>query len=136
MPIESRKKSGPPVLVLDFDGVIHSYMTPCAKTSEIPDPPVEGAMVFLREAMRHFAIHIHSARSLTLRGRTAMWEYIVKHYAHAHSLAYNDARKELSKLNFPVCKPHAHVTLDDRAITFTGSWPDLESLKNFKPWNR
>jgi hypothetical protein len=28
------------------------------------------------------------------------------------------------------------VSLDDRAITFTGEWPDVDFLRKFKPWNR
>jgi hypothetical protein len=39
-------------------------------------------------------------------------------------------------LRFPTTKPSAMVTLDDRAITFTGTWPDVESLRTFTPWNK
>jgi hypothetical protein len=28
------------------------------------------------------------------------------------------------------------VTLDDRAITFTGTWPSMKQLQEFKPWNK
>jgi hypothetical protein len=39
-----------------------------------------------------------------------------------------------NNLEFPVDKPSALVTLDDRAICFTGKWPSMNELKNFKPW--
>jgi len=39
-------------------------------------------------------------------------------------------------LHFPLEKPPALVSLDDRAITFMGEWPDIEVLKKFKPWNK
>ena len=42
----------------------------------------------------------------------------------------------LRQLSFPTQKPPAHVSLDDRAITFTGLFPDLEILRAFKPWNK
>lgn len=37
---------------------------------------------------------------------------------------------------FPTERPPATITIDDRAITFTGEWPDMETLINFKPWNK
>ena len=40
------------------------------------------------------------------------------------------------QLRFPLRKPPAIVTLDDRAICFDGDWPDLDTLNGFKPWNR
>jgi hypothetical protein len=37
---------------------------------------------------------------------------------------------------FPAEKPPAHVSLDDRCLLFTGAWPAMETLKEFKPWNK
>lgn len=39
-------------------------------------------------------------------------------------------------IEWPTHKPPALVTLDDRAITFMGKWPDVGQLKKFKPWNK
>lgn len=33
-------------------------------------------------------------------------------------------------------KPPAIVTIDDRAITFSGVFPPASSLRQFKPWNK
>lgn len=38
--------------------------------------------------------------------------------------------------SFPREKPSAHVTIDDRAITFNGKWPTMDFLHNFRPWNK
>jgi hypothetical protein len=35
---------------------------------------------------------------------------------------------------FPRYKPSAFLTLDDRALTFTGQWPSIAQLQAFKPW--
>lgn len=37
---------------------------------------------------------------------------------------------------WPTSKPAAFVTLDDRAVTFRGTWPDLDELQRFRPWNK
>jgi len=41
----------------------------------------------------------------------------------------------LSLIEWPLSKPPAMVTLDDRAIQFTGTWPRPAVLVGFKPWN-
>ena len=38
-------------------------------------------------------------------------------------------------VEWPKSKPPAHVYLDDRAVTFTGVWPDPAELLAFRPWN-
>ena len=43
---------------------------------------------------------------------------------------------EIVQISFPKEKPPAHISIDDRAITFDGAWPDVEFLKNFKPWHK
>jgi hypothetical protein len=40
------------------------------------------------------------------------------------------------ELEWPTEKPPALVTIDDRAITFTGEWPAMAELLAFKPWNK
>jgi len=42
----------------------------------------------------------------------------------------------MNNVKFPQEKPPAMVSLDDRAITFTGEWPSMISLIAFKPWNK
>jgi len=39
-------------------------------------------------------------------------------------------------VRFVTEKPPALVTLDDRASTFTGTWPKVADLLAFKPWNK
>jgi len=41
-----------------------------------------------------------------------------------------------SKIEWPWFKPAAFVTIDDRAITFTGQWPSVAEVMAFKPWNK
>ena len=127
-----------PILCLDFDGVCHSYTSGWEGADVIPDPPVDGLFDFLFEAQKHFEIHIFSTRSLQDGGVEAMrqWfdEWLWKWYdEHCKGEVIGPA---LLPLHFPVEKPPALVTLDDRTLTFAGVFPAVEILRNFKPWNR
>lgn len=128
-----------PTLCLDFDGVIHSYTSKWVATEIIPDPPVPGALEFIYEAQSHFRVCIFSTRSATDAGRAAMSEWMRK-WAIA---LLGEGRFEddpnlmwLDHIHYPTSKPSALVTLDDRAITFEGEFPSIESLLSFKPWNK
>lgn len=124
---------GRPILCLDFDGVIHSYSSGWKGADVIPDPPVAGALQFIRDAAMHFAVQIFSSRSNQPGGIDAMKRWLSEHDATATQEFREDI---LSLVSFPTEKPPALVTIDDRAITFDGTWPSLEALKEFKPWNK
>ena len=144
------------ILCLDFDGVLHSYTSGWMGADNIPDPPVPGAMDFLCEAVQSFDVQIFSSRSHQEGGIAAMREWVKKHLlaywsgtssvqrgTKPYDIAFVGDPKILcvvdsilSHISFPLNKPPAHVTIDDRAITFTGNWPNLAHLHSFKPWNR
>jgi len=114
-----------PILCLDFDGVLHSYTSGWQGAVIISDPPVPGAIEFLREAVKHFTVCIYSTRSNSVDGIYAMKGWLEQHGA---------GEPLMDELHFPDEKPPAFVTLDDRAITFDGRWPAIETLLAFKPW--
>lgn len=123
-----------PILCLDFDGVIHSYTSRWQGAEVIPDPPVEGAISFMLGALHHFDVVIFSSRSNQPGGLKAMRAWLREHAGGAwHE---SPAGPGLEDVRFVTEKPPAMVTLDDRAITFTGTWPSISQLKEFKPWNR
>jgi len=70
---------GKPILCLDFDGVLHSYTSGWKGASVIPDPPVPGAIAFLREAVKSFEVHIFSSRSCQDGGGYAMRAWLGDH---------------------------------------------------------
>lgn len=125
-----------PTLCLDFDGVIHSYASGWQGETVIPDPPVDGAIEFLYEAVKHFEVCIFSTRSATVEGRQAMCRWLIEwddayrseHHIRGSSLAV--------RIKFPATKPAALVGIDDRVLTFTGTFPDVQTLRKFKPWNK
>jgi hypothetical protein len=123
-----------PILCLDFDGVIHSYASGWKGAAEIPDPPVSGAAEFIREAVKHFRVAIFSSRSGQAGGIDAMKNYLLMRVAGQGETAKHPGW--LEEIEWPTEKPAAFLTIDDRAVTFTGEWPDVEALRNFKPWNK
>lgn len=127
-----------PILCLDFDGVIHSYTSGWQGADVIPDPPVPGALLFIREAMQHFRVAIFSSRSNHRSGRRAMREWLGRWSVDPsdHGLPSDTDLSFLGDIEWPTEKPAAMVTIDDRALTFDGTWPKIETLKSFKPWNK
>jgi hypothetical protein len=121
-----------PILCLDFDGVIHSYTSGWQGPDVINDPPVPGAMAFIVEAQNHFTIAIFSSRSGQPGGLQAMQDYIWFHLDE--QLPGSGRRNVYDAIQWPTVKPAAFLTIDDRAITFTGDWPDPKSLFNFRVW--
>jgi hypothetical protein len=132
------KKKSKPILCIDFDGTVHSYTSGWKGARNIPDPPVDGAMDFLSVAVTLFDVRIFSSRSRYLGGRWAMKRWLLRHlneYWGARQFP-PDGYSILAKIRFPVRKPAAFLTIDDRAITFTGTFPEPEDLLKFKPWTK
>lgn len=114
-------------LCIDFDGVIHSYMTPWQGPLEIPDPPVPGAFEALGAYATFFRVVIYSSRSKDPKFPHACCSWMLKHGADPELFG---------KLEFANEKPAAFLTIDDRAWSFNGTWPPVTMLQNYKPWNR
>lgn len=133
-----------PILCLDFDGVIHSYTSGWQGAAVIPDPPVPGAIDFIIRALDHFQVAIYSSRSNEPDGRGAMRGWVKRRIANHLTVtenldALNSERRAATivrEIKWPTAKPPALVTLDDRAVTFTGNWPGLDELRAFQPWNK
>lgn len=120
-------------ICVDFDGTLHSYTSGWKGVTETPDPPVEGAIDWLREMIyyredgdRRFNVAIYSSRSREPGGIEAMQNWLVQ-----HGLEKQDALL----LSFPETKPATFLTLDDRAICFEGTFPKPGDVIAFKPWN-
>lgn len=123
------------ILCLDFDGVIHSYESGWQGASIVVDKPVPGAFKFILEALQHFRVAIFSSRSNQPGGLKAMQDWFALH-AQAEIDDEDEAYGVVESVEWVAEKPPAFVTIDDRAITFMGKWPSIETLKNFKTWQQ
>ena len=119
-----------PTLLLDFDGVIHSYTSGWQGADVIRDPPVDGALEFIMDAREHFVVAIYSSRSSEQAGIKAMQRWLERWAGHRCF----DIRA--SDVEWPLQKPAAFLTIDDRCIQFDGTFPKPAELLGFKPWNK
>jgi hypothetical protein len=124
------------LLVLDFDGVVHSYSSGWKGAHIIPDPPVPGAMRFIWDATEQFRVAVFSSRSNEPGGLAAMQVYLTQHFRHYCGADRTTCDDKLAEIEWPMAKPAAFLTIDDRAWTFNGTWPTIEAIQQFKPWNK
>lgn len=132
-----------PILVIDFDGVFHAYTNGWKGADVVTDGPVPGAMRALLALNEHFEVNVYSSRSHQPGGiaamRAALWVWLAEELNNAEeAFRLTHAMADEDRLRFPTHKPPAMVTIDDRALTFTGNWDDftVEKLKAFRPWNK
>lgn len=130
-----------PILCVDFDGVIHSYTSGWKGPRNITDPPVPGAINWLRSLLSDpdcicsmapryldYDVQIYSSRSRYIGGRRAMKKWLKKwfnYYCYPPSCV-----DEL--LKFPNKKPPASILIDDRAFRFQGRFPPLDELNKLR----
>lgn len=120
-----------PILCLDFDGVVHSYVSGWKGARNIPDEPMPGAIEFIGNALNEgWDVVIHSSRARYLGGISAMQRWLQKHAGNM----WDGPFEGLCQVRFARWKPPALVTIDDRAMRFTGAWPCPKELRKFKPW--
>jgi len=112
-------------LAIDFDGVIHSYTSGWLGFDILVDPPVPGAIEFLKDALKHFRVSIMSTRAAEQKGVVAIKEYLQK---------YGMTKDEVDKIHVTSVKIHAKIYIDDRGYQFNGTFPAIKYIKTFLPW--
>jgi len=123
-----------PTIIVDFDGVLHSYASGWQGAGVIPDSPVVGAIAWLATMVVPFNVAVVSTRSHQPGGRVAMKTWLLAN-AGDHRRLFADAITT-GRLFFPDIKPPAVMTIDDRAWRFDGpgTFPTVEEIKDFQPW--
>lgn len=116
-------KRGKPTIVLDFDGVIHSYKSGWKGPDVIPDPPVEGIKAAIEKLRKTYRLVVVSSRCLHDEGIDA-----IRQWLQTYDITVDDVTGQ---------KQPGVVYVDDRAITFDGHADLLyEKIKAFKPWHK
>ena len=125
-----------PILCLDFDGVIHSYTSGWQGDTTISDPVVEGFFEWAEQAAKFFKLVIYSSRSKNPDAITAMQMYLYAERKRWRAAGGKSETNDALSFEFASEKPAAFLTIDDRALTFDGTWPAIDGLRSFKPWNK
>ncbi len=124
-----------PILCLDFDGVIHSYERGW-QGGEIYGDVTPGFFEWAQEARKLFTLVIYSSRSKSDDGVKAMGLWM---HGQINKWQAAGGVRDGEPLSFEFAheKPPAFLTIDDRALTFNGSWSGFDPtvLRAFKPWN-
>lgn len=106
---------------VDFDGVIHSYVTPWIDAATIPDPPIDGAIEWLTKVSVEYDVVILTTRALHDGGAEAVEAYLREH-------GYD------GEVTVTASKLPAIMYVDDRAWRFNGKFPSLGALQHLRPW--
>jgi hypothetical protein len=122
-------------VAVDFDGVLHQYVSAWVDAKTIPDPPVPGAIEWLHRIIQDFDVAVLSTRNHQIGGVRAMRAWLKR---HADTIWYEaPGYRGLEEIEFPKEKPAALIYLDDRAIRFTGeNWPSRQEIHEAYPWNK
>lgn len=122
-------------ILVDFDGVLHSYKSGWQGHHIVADGPVPGAIAWLERLAQQFDVVIYSSRSRDPRGVRAMYEALER-WAAAEGKNEAAVRAFMLPLTFPQNKPPAFLTIDDRCICFQGTFPSVEEINAFVPWHK
>lgn len=114
-------------VVVDFDGVLHSYIQPWTRVDVIRDEPTDGAIAWLNHMAENgtYRVVIVSTRAASSEGQAAIRNWLLKYGC-----------KCAMDIEITVIKPPATMYIDDRGWYFDGEhWPTLREIAAFAPWN-
>lgn len=131
---------GKPILCLDFDGVIHDYKEGWLD-GVIYGAVTPGFFEWATVAKQYFTLVVYSSRSKTPDGVSSMFCWLKNQWGVWIATSPElDGCDPVIYLDFEFAheKPPAMLTIDDRAITFEGTWAGLDpaTLLNFKTWSQ
>lgn len=111
-------------VILDFDGVIHSYVSGWKGAAVIPDPPTPGAREAIAKLRETYIVVVISSRCHQDGGIDA-----IKAWLNLHGIEVDAVSND---------KPPHIVTVDDRAFRFEGDWQAvIDGIPAASvPWNK
>jgi len=123
-------------ILIDFDGVIHSYVSEWQGKTTIPDPPIPGAITALKDYVRHPNIRpaIWTSRVHCGENEDPNLAEHAKQAIRAWLIKYGMTVAEVDQIPITNSKPPATLIVDDRAFSFRGDFPTPWFVERFEPW--
>jgi hypothetical protein len=111
-------------IIIDFDGVLHSYTSGWQGAHIVGDLPTPGAKGAMRALREKYKVVVVSSRCHQLGGKKAVEEWL-----SLHEIDVDEVTSE---------KPPHIVVVDDRALRFEGDWNAvIEGIPTASvPWNK
>lgn len=111
-------------IILDFDGVVHSYSSGWKGADVVPDPPTPGAKEAIAILREKYTVVVVSSRCNQAGGIDAIQVWL-----NLHGIVVDKISSE---------KPPHIVVVDDRALRFNGNWQEvLDGIPAASvPWNK
>ena len=100
-------------ICIDFDGVIHSYISGWQGATVIQDPIMFGAKEAIDELAKSFEIVIYTTRANTIEGKRAVKKWLVNRNVYYDKIEG---------------KPIAVAYIDDRAVRYNTWYGALETI--------
>jgi len=124
-------------VLIDFDGVLHSYTSGWQGKANIPDAPNPGAIEFLEELLAAedmepviWTSRVHCRENEDpVEAENA--KIAIKQWLYLQGVGPD----EVNRLKITSDKPPAVMLIDDRAFKFEGTFPTPDTIREFKPWN-
>lgn len=109
----AKARASLPMVCLDFDGVLHSYVSGWQGSTVIQDGPVPGAKEAVDLLRYRYRVVVNSARCDTAEGRQAIADWLA-----SNGIQVDDVVEH---------KPPAVAYVDDLAVPFQGDWAAVMS---------
>jgi len=116
-----------PTIAVDFDGVIHQYVSKWTNSAEILDPPVPGAFAWLTKISEDFQVVIWTSRLTCDEDTETGWAEVKRAERAIQKWFVDNGLSEDLMASFEYWtspgKPHALIYIDDRGFRFEGRFP-------------
>ena len=120
-PYKKEKKTTKYTICLDFDGVVHSYISGWQGPAVIPDPPVPYVHLAINQLRKDYEVKIHSTRCGHKGGMEAIVKWLMQYNIMVDGICEH--------------KPPAIIYVDDRGLQFNGDWVQtIKDIRNFRHW--